>query len=140
MTRIDFHILSLHDAEAAMLYACRLTEKAWRAGHQVYLHCDDVRTTEILDRMLWQYREESFIPHSCHPADQNSVLVGCGEHAGEHCDVLVNLALKVPSFFSRFKRLAEIVSQQEDKLGASRERYSFYKNRGYPLKTHTIKG
>ncbi|MBQ0760906.1 MAG: DNA polymerase III subunit chi [Gammaproteobacteria bacterium] len=140
MTRIDFHILSLSSSEAAMHYACRLTEKAWRAGHQVYLHCDDVDATEALDAMLWQYRDESFIPHSRHPADENPVLVGCGDHAGEHCDVLVNLAKEVPAFFSRFKRLAEIVDQQDSNLSASRERYSFYKNRGYPLKTHTITG
>jgi DNA polymerase-3 subunit chi len=140
MTLIDFHILGHSDISAAMHYACRLTEKAWRAGHQVYLHCEDVDATEALDAMLWQYRDESFIPHSRHPADNNPVLVGCGEHAGEHCDVIVNLAKEVPVFFSRFKRLAEIVTQQNDSLSASRERYSFYKNRGYPLKTHTIKG
>jgi DNA polymerase-3 subunit chi len=140
MTRIDFHILSLLGAEAAMHYACRLTEKAWRAGHQVYLHCDDADATKALDAMLWQYRDESFIPHSSQPADLNPVLVGCSEHPGEHCDVLVNLAEEVPTFFSRFNRLAEIVSQQDDSLSASRERYSFYKDRGYPLKTHTVTG
>ncbi|CAA0087462.1 DNA polymerase III subunit chi [Zhongshania aliphaticivorans] len=140
MTRIDFHILQQNSSEAAMHYACRLTEKAWRAGHKVYVHCDDVTAAEAIDTMLWQYRAESFVPHSCHPADQNPVLVGCGEHAGEHCDVFINLAKQVPMFFSRFKRLAEIVSQEDGCLSASRERYSFYKTRGYPLNTHNISG
>ena len=44
MTKIDFYILKLDTVTAAMHYACRLAEKAYRSGHDVYLHCDDSDT------------------------------------------------------------------------------------------------
>ncbi|WP_373078351.1 DNA polymerase III subunit chi [Zhongshania sp.] len=138
MTKIDFYILKQETATAAALYACRLAEKAYRSGHDVYIHCEDSDAADTLNQQLWDFRDESFIPHSCHPGDNNPVLVGCGEYAGEHCDVLINTARDMPSFFSRFQRLAEIVCQDETSLLASRQRYSFYKNRGYPLNSHTI--
>ncbi|MEX1669936.1 DNA polymerase III subunit chi [Zhongshania guokunii] len=138
MTKIDFYILNQDTAAAAMLYACRLAEKAYRSGREVYLHCEDGDAADAINQLLWNFRDESFIPHSCHPADTNPVLVGCGEYAGEHCDVLINTARETPAFFSRFQRLAEIVSKDEASLKASRQRYSFYKNRGYPLNSHTI--
>ncbi|WP_320837601.1 DNA polymerase III subunit chi [Zhongshania sp.] len=140
MTKVDFYILSQGTASAAMLYACRLAEKAYRSGHEVYIHCEDSAAADTLNQQLWGFRDESFIPHSCHPGDNNPVLVGCGDYAGDHCDVLINTAQETPTFFSRFQRLAEIVSKDEASLQASRQRYSFYKNRGYPLHSHTING
>jgi DNA polymerase-3 subunit chi len=138
VTKVDFYILQQGDENAAMHFACRLAEKAYRSNHTVYLHCDDLAASEALEKMLWQYRDESFVPHSCHPGDKNPVLIGCGEHAGEHGDVMINLAQEIPGFFSRFHRLAEIVAQQPARLKASRERYSLYNNRGYPLNTYSI--
>jgi DNA polymerase-3 subunit chi len=42
-------------------------------------------------------------------------------------------------FFSRFERVAELVSGDADVRQQGRKRYSFYKDRGYPLRTHEIK-
>jgi DNA polymerase-3 subunit chi len=54
--------------------------------------------------------------------------------------VLVNLQRDPPPFFSRFERLAEIVSVDEDDAAAARERWKFYKARGYELRTHRLSG
>jgi DNA polymerase-3 subunit chi len=53
-------------------------------------------------------------------------------------DVLINLDPAPPSVFSRFDRLLEIVTQDESDLVASRQRYRFYKERGYQLVTHDL--
>jgi len=37
-------------------------------------------------------------------------------------------------FFSRFERVIEIVTQDENDARLGRERYSFYKDRGYELR------
>jgi DNA polymerase III subunit chi len=50
--------------------------------------------------------------------------------------VLINLHETPPPFFSRFERLAEIVS--EDGAAAARERFRFYRERGYELRTHNM--
>ncbi|MCR3873061.1 DNA polymerase III subunit chi, partial [Pseudomonas aeruginosa] len=41
MTRVDFYVIPSADPWARLQVACRLAEKAWRQGMQVYLHCAD---------------------------------------------------------------------------------------------------
>lgn len=53
-------------------------------------------------------------------------------------ELLINLDSDVPLFFSRFHRLAEIVANSEDVKDKARQRYKFYKERGYSLITHEI--
>jgi DNA polymerase-3 subunit chi len=63
------------------------------------------------------------------------------DHALEHegpADVLINLASVPPPFFSRFARLAEIVSGDDADAAAGRERYRFYRERGYELRAHNL--
>ncbi len=142
MTRIDFYILAAGGPQQALLFSCRLAEKAWRSGHRVLLHCADQAEAQQLDKLLWQHRADSFTPHSldarsdeaiaiCHSTDSIAAL-------GEHCDVLINTSEDLPKEFSRFQRLAEVVNPQEDSLQASRQRYSYYKRRGYPLHSHPL--
>lgn len=52
--------------------------------------------------------------------------------------ILINLGLDVPAFFSRFERTLEIVSPAEEHRIAGRKRYSYYKERGYPVNHHNI--
>ena len=55
-----------------------------------------------------------------------------------NCDYLINLSNKRPDFFSKFNKMAEILDQNKENLAAGRERYSFYKNRGYTLKYYQL--
>ena len=59
------------------------------------------------------------------------------EHAGP-AEVLVNLHAAPPPYFSRFERLAEIVGADADAAAAGRERWKFYKARGYELRQHNL--
>jgi DNA polymerase-3 subunit chi len=52
--------------------------------------------------------------------------------------VLVNLRAEWPPFFGRFERLIEIVSTDEDDRSRARERYKFYRDRGYQIRTHDL--
>ena len=52
--------------------------------------------------------------------------------------MLVNLHAEPPPFFSRFERLAEIVGV-DDAAAAGRERYKFYRERGYELRAHDMR-
>ena len=38
MTQVDFYILADEASTARALLACRLTEKAWKQGHRVYIN------------------------------------------------------------------------------------------------------
>jgi DNA polymerase IIIc chi subunit len=60
-----------------------------------------------------------------------------GSWAALH-DVLISLAPEVPTWFSRFTRIAELVGAAEDDKVRGRERFRFYRERGYPLETHNL--
>jgi len=141
VTRVDFYILAAKDGDSCERFACRLTEKAFRSGQRVYLNSATRQQAEQLDQLLWTFRPGSFIPHRCADAgdEELPVLVGCSDQdPGEVADVLINLADEPPSFFSRFRRVAEIVDRDPERRAKGRGRYRFYQERGYPLAHHDI--
>ncbi|HFC53055.1 MAG TPA: DNA polymerase III subunit chi [Gammaproteobacteria bacterium] len=137
MTQVDFYILAAGDSER---FACRLTEKAFRAGYRIHLNSATPEQMERLDNLLWSFRPGSFIPHrrSDLGDDKVPVVIGCGSEPETEIDLLINLADDTPSFFSRFQRLAEIVDQDPQRREKGRQRYRFYQERGYPLAYHNI--
>ena len=97
--------------------------------------------TKRMDELLWTFRDISFLPHCVAGAPDAgvvSVVVGHDEAPPEEHEVLVNLAHPVPLFFSRFERVLEIVGPDDDAKTTARERFRFYKERGYPLESHNI--
>ena len=145
MTRIDFYIIEEGSEEATETFICRLTEKAWSQNNDVYIHTMDESHTTKYDELLWTFNETSFIPHQLAAAEsteqaEKRVLIGHQSTANltEHHDVLINLDHEAPSFFSQFERVAEIITNDETSKIKGRERYQFYRDRGYALETHKM--
>ncbi|HQQ62810.1 MAG TPA: DNA polymerase III subunit chi [Pseudomonadales bacterium] len=139
MTRVDFYILPQADESARLQYVCRLADKAWQLGNRILIHTVSNDAAQQMDRALWTFRPDSFVPHDVLPAMQLSpVHIGSGEDSGGHHDLLINLGATIPGFFSRFERVAEVVTQEPAQLAQSRERYRFYRERGYALEIHNI--
>lgn len=148
MTKVDFYILSQGNIRDKEHFACRLAEKAYRLKNRIYIHAQNGEHCRRLDDLLWTWREGSFLPHRLisDSADgphkesglADPILIGDQNEPPDITDLLINLVADVPSLFSRFDRVAEIVSADpEDKL-AGRERYRFYRDRGYALNQHDI--
>ncbi len=147
MTRIDFYILpeNAAAAEGAMLTACKLCDKAVQAGLMVYVHTPDPGLADSFDTALWSFRQGSFIAHERHrdqplEAPLPQVLIGSDEPPASHHGALINLGLEVPECFSRFERVLEIVAGDPVGRNKSRERFKFYRDRGYELKTYEQNG
>jgi DNA polymerase-3 subunit chi len=135
MKRIDFYILQGSDPGARLTYACRLAAKAWREGHRIYLNCQDQAQAEALDERLWSFSPASFVPHQLASAGTDApLLLAWGADAGGEQSLLINLADRVPAFFERFARIAEVVDQDSQLRAALRSSYRFYKERGYAPK------
>ena len=66
------------------------------------------------------------------------VLIGHADAPEGLNQVLINLDMAVPLFFSRFERVVEIVNQDEIQRQQARERFKFYRDRGYDLHTHNL--
>jgi len=163
MTRIDFYVLPDASEGQRVATVCRLAEKAVRQSKRVFIHTECEHLAATLDSALWQYRDDSFLPH---------VTLGAGDHRhgdsvggsdngsdnvdAEHtsvepvaigCDrpqpdpqrsILINLGVEVPPFFSRFERTLEVINQQQEIRDSGRARYSYYQQRGYPLSHHKL--
>lgn len=140
MTDIDFYVLSSDQIAARRHFACRLAYKAWSRNRQVYLHCASEAEAEEIDELLWSFRPDAFLPHALHPSKPSEAVV-CGweDDPTPHHDLLINLSNDTPEFFSRFNRMAEILVEHEAVLSPARERFRFYRKRGYPLKTHQLR-
>ncbi len=142
MTEVDFYVLEADNQTARWHFACRLVEKAVRQGNKVMIATENETASRELDQLLWSFKPESFVPHVILGEDGSEEAPVVISHDGDdvqHHDVLVNVRASLPPQFSRFKRLAEIVVQDETILQATRNNYAFYKERGYPIKTHKLR-
>ena len=140
MTRVDFYILPSEGGTDAVVAAARLCDKAVSAGHSLYVTTPDAAQMEAIDGLLWSQRQGSFIAHErfvrTAPVEPlPKVLLGEGEPPEGWQDVLLNLGHAVPPWFSRFERVLEIVPGDAESRAQCRERFKFYRDRGYTLNT-----
>ena len=139
MTRIDFYVVTNPGTHTRLSVAARLIDKASQRGHRIYVHCDNESQARELDALLWAHRADSFIPHcTADRGRDDAVVIDWTGDPGAHNDVMINLQLTTPAFFSRFSRVAEVVTQEPDFLPAMRNAWRFYKDRGYPLHKHDL--
>lgn len=135
MTKIDFYTGSTDKLRTA----CQLSHKAMQNGVRVVLSAPDGATADALDKLLWQFPATAFIPHcrsDASEAEQMPVVLDSGSEKFPHHDLLISLHDECVPFFSRFERVIEIVSQEAEDSRLGRERFKFYRDRGYEL-SHT---
>lgn len=144
MTRVDFYIVDNDSDDARLTLACRITEKAVGQGQHVFINSGSETEARKVDELLWTFSQGSFIPHrlvanDVTPEPFEPVLIGSGSApSGPRWNVMINLAAEVPEFFSRYERVAEPVDGNAARRQQSRERYRYYRDRGYALSTHRI--
>lgn len=133
MTRIDFY----SNVPNKLAYTCRLVRKAYAVQCQIILFSQDQEELSHLDRLLWTFSEQDFLPHvyADDPLAIKTPIILTNKHTLEfpHHQVLINLADTPPLHLIRFKRILEIISTDENSKSAGRKRYLFYKKFGYPL-------
>ena len=132
MTKIDFYTGS----EDKLRTACQLSHKAMQNGLRVLLHAPDEAIAHKLDQLLWHFPATAFMPH-CHSNEADAatmpVVIGHDE-SFPHSELLISLHNVCLPFFSRFERVIEIVGQDDEDAQLGRDRYKFYKDRGYELR------
>jgi DNA polymerase-3 subunit chi len=137
MTQIDFYF----HVEDRLKTACALSAKASARGLRVLAYSPDAEQVQKFSRMLWTTPPTGFVPH-CGPADRLAAITPViVDHTGTdlpHDQVLVNLGNDCPPFFSRFQRLVEIVGIDEEDRRLARERFRFYRDRGYAIASHDM--
>jgi DNA polymerase-3 subunit chi len=136
MTRIDFH----SNVPDKLGYLCRLVRKAYGAGQKVVVLGSPAQLAEV-DARLWTFSALDFLPH-CGVDSPNAaatpIVLAASLDDVPHHDILINLLDQAPAQFASFERLIELVGTEAADLQASRERYRYYRERGYPLQHHDI--
>jgi DNA polymerase-3 subunit chi len=138
MTRIEFYF-NVADKQQAI---ANLVQAAIVKRRQIMLFAADEKMASDVSVSLWQNKPESFLPHvqlNHFHASVTPVVIGL---QGSDLvldlmqdDMLINLTIKEPSFFSRFTQLVELVSDDEQDRQAARARFKFYRDRGYEIKS-----
>lgn len=139
MTKVDFYTGSPDKLRTV----CQLSQKAMQSGVCTVISIPDVPTAEALDKLLWHYPPNAFIPHCRSDAEAAGKVPGnlsdwpvILDHGGDkfpHHELLINLHDECMPFFSRFERVIEIIGGEEEDSRKGRERFKFYRDRGYEL-------
>ncbi|BAO30491.1 DNA polymerase III subunit chi [Sulfuritalea hydrogenivorans] len=139
MTQITF----LHGALDRLQAVAAWLAQAGREGKQVLVYVPATERSEHLDRLLWTHSATGFTPH-CRAGDklaaETPIILASDLDHPLHDECLLNLSDEVPPGFSRFQQLIEIVSAENDDKLPGRERFRFYRERGYPLEANDISG
>jgi len=139
LTTIDFYF----NAQDRFQVACRLAGKALAQKKRLLIYAPEAEAADRIDKLLWTWPAIGFVPH-CAPheplAAETPVLISSDADTPQTCELLLNLGTDCPPHFERFERLLEVVGPDEAERNAARDRYRFYRDRGYPIKNHDLSG
>ena len=149
MTDINFYVSPEEGLEHRLNIAHRLVKLALKHDLTIFINTDNEEVSKQVDKLLWTKEKHSFIPHDIiSMSDEitddnqletaNKVSISHNYEPMENCDYLINLTNQRPTFFSRFKKVAEILDNSDEILSAGRKRYAFYRDRGYTLAYHQM--
>lgn len=139
-TTVEFH----HGMADKLAYACRLLRKAYGRGARVVVTAD-ANTLRQLDRQLWVFDEQEFVPHVCalagqpwapRLADTPLWLTDDPASAPGARAVLINVGDEIPEGIERFERFFEVVSTDQDDRQRGRQRWRQYEARGWVVQGH----
>ncbi len=55
-------------------YICDITEKLYTQELTCTIFCKKDQSTQLLDKLLWTWKQESFIPHTLYSGDSNKPI------------------------------------------------------------------
>lgn len=139
MTKVSF----LHGAADRIQSAAQWLQQAWARREPVLVYVPDTEQANRLDRILWTQPQLSFLPH-CRAdsplAAETPILLTDTLDTPPQDQTLLNLGNDLPPTFSRFETLVEIVSTDDADRLPARERFKFYRERGYAIDSRDISG
>lgn len=133
MTRVNFYS-NLQDKKTAML---GLVQTLLAKKHQITILVDDEKMADDCSKLLWHNDQTTYLMNvlaTSALAEQTPVLLAWQDKPMHQDDVLINLTQNQLTVFSRFKQLIELVSEHEQDKVLARERFAFYRDRGYEVR------
>jgi DNA polymerase-3 subunit chi len=124
VTEIGFYHLTRSTLHEALP---RLLEKAYASGARVLVRGRDPERIDLLDRVLWTYAKESFLPHGTrsdgHPEEQPIYLTAQVENPNR-ADILVRIDEAEAPDLASFARCLDLFDGGDpDAVARARDRW-----------------
>lgn len=140
--RISFYSLPEDTRGDRFQLACRLVERIYSTGLRTYILVAAEYEARHLDRLLWTFRDQSFLPHGLTgeaDVEATPILIGWDPEPCEACPVLVNLTSQTPAGLDRIERLCEVIDHDPQIRSAGRIRYRHYRHHGIVPEHHVLR-
>jgi DNA polymerase-3 subunit chi len=137
MTKVSFLFGTADRREAATTWLAG----AYRQNQSVVVFQPDSEKLAALDRWLWSHPATGFLPHcaiNAPQAEQTPIVLAQSLDSSLHDQCLLNLSDDIPQGFTRFSELIEIISDDEETRLAGRERFRYYRDRGYAIQSVSL--
>jgi len=138
--QVLFHHFEKTSGRDLLVYICRLVEKGYKQGSKpIYIHFDSENEAKEFDRLLWTFRQESFVPHTIlgNPEQEKTpVIIGWDTNQIETAEALINVSQEIPRASKSTLKIHEIVSNDENKKNKAREKWKAYKANGSIIKAY----
>lgn len=131
LTEFGFYHLTRSGLEQALP---RLLEKAHGAGKRVVLRCRDAERLDQLDRLLWTYRNDSFLPHGSAAdghGERQPIWLTTGMDRPNDAQVLIIVDGAEAGDAALFDRVLELFDGRDaEAVAAARERWRWAEGQG----------
>jgi len=141
MTQVEFYSVESEQNKLPFTHIVEVVKRGYRKGQKIFIHTDSKKLAEKMDEILWTQDAKSFLPHQLMGEDENTkppIEIGFGQAPNMRPDILINLSSEVPPFFSQFNWVFEYAFGDDENKEKARERFKFYRDRGYPLNHRKI--
>ena len=129
MTYIDFYF----NVENKFNKIHEVLEREIFRKRKIFISVNDLNSAEALSNFLYTYSPSSFLPHVIGQQEEKASIHIDWDHKSVTDDFMINLKPEISPSFSRYLRLIEIVSQNEEDKKTARDRLKFYRDRGYQI-------
>jgi DNA polymerase-3 subunit chi len=140
MARADFYLIDKpRFREDPLLLVCELVKRAYTAEQPTLILARSQEQADELDAKLWEFDEDSFIPHQI-AGDEDDALTAVliAPPGVETADRNLVVNLRDECAEGAFERVLEVVAADSAERDGSRVRWSEYKRRGFELAKHDM--
>lgn len=118
------------------LHVCRLTDRYFNRGQRILIVVANEEMATSLDRYLWVFKKDSFLPHRVQQKGNNpcddAIVISTIEHNPNKADVLICVSPCSPSFLKEFQFIYDFAETYDEQLAdAARERFRLYRQHGF---------
>jgi DNA polymerase-3 subunit chi len=124
------------DRQEKALHLCRIADRHFLAGARVLVVVGDENRAVTLDRFMWVWEKDSFLPHSLDNGTvdcmDEPVVISATERNSNQARVLVMGSPCSDEFIARFDLVFDFAETYDEQLAeAARARFRNYRSLGY---------